>query len=87
MTAFIYPVIVHWFWHPEGWLAIEGIHDFAGSGVVHMVGGTAGLFACLIAGRRHGKDEEKDKKKQAFVTPENIENYPVLNDIVKSLKS
>jgi ammonium transporter, Amt family len=62
ITGFVYPVIVHWIWNPNGWLKDMGVHDFAGSGVVHAVGGCAGLVACWIAGPRHGynkKDEEK----------------------------
>ena len=39
ITGFIYPIIAHWAWHPEGWLYIWGYHDFAGSGVVHLTGG------------------------------------------------
>ena len=39
ITGFIYPIIAHWAWHPEGWLYIQGFHDFAGSGVVHLTGG------------------------------------------------
>ena len=40
ITGFIYPIIAHWVWHPEGWLSIMGFHDFAGSAVVHLTGGT-----------------------------------------------
>ena len=39
ITGFIYPIIAHWAWHPEGWLSIMGFHDFAGSAVVHLTGG------------------------------------------------
>lgn len=39
ITGFIYPIIAHWAWHPDGWLAILGFHDFAGSAVVHLTGG------------------------------------------------
>ena len=39
ITGFIYPIIAHWVWHPEGWLSIMGFHDFAGSAVVHLTGG------------------------------------------------
>ena len=39
ITGFVYPIIAHWAWHPEGWLNINGFHDFAGSAVVHLTGG------------------------------------------------
>ncbi len=58
MTGFVYPVIVHWVWNDEGWLKLRGVHDFAGSGVVHAVGGLAGLVACTIVGPRHGFRKE-----------------------------
>ena len=53
ITGFVYPIVVHWAWHEKGWLASEcwwtdiSYKDFAGSGVVHMVGGTAGLLGTL----------------------------------------
>lgn len=43
ITAFIYPVVAHWVWG-GGFLFCIGFIDFAGSGVVHMVGGVAGLI-------------------------------------------
>ncbi len=39
ITGFIYPIIAHWAWHPDGWLNMLGFHDFAGSAVVHLTGG------------------------------------------------
>ena len=39
ISGFIYPVIAHWAWHDEGWLNIQGFHDFAGSAIVHLTGG------------------------------------------------
>lgn len=33
----IYPFPAHWAWNPDGWLALEGFLDLAGSGVVHLV--------------------------------------------------
>merc|ERR1712084_176946 len=54
MTAFIYPVVVAWTWG-GGWLTQIGFHDFAGTGIVHMVGGVAGFIGALIIRPRHGK--------------------------------
>ena len=51
ITAFIYPLVVHWTWG-GGWLADRGYLDFAGSGIVHLVGGIAGLAGCQIVGPR-----------------------------------
>src|SRR6266404_2212295 len=52
--AFIYPVVGHWVWAPDGWLQGNGLHfhDLAGSGVVHFLGGTASAAAAWIAGPR-----------------------------------
>eukprot|EP00801_Mesodinium_rubrum_P003795 Mrub_03796.p1 GENE.Mrub_03796~~Mrub_03796.p1 ORF type:complete len:429 (-),score=116.96 Mrub_03796:96-1283(-) len=59
MTLFIYPVVVHWTWG-GGWLASMGYADFAGSGVVHLVGGTCGLVGAVILGPRLDRfDPEK----------------------------
>ena len=65
ITAIIYPVVVHWAWSGDGWLTAfpndgdpigtNGYMDFAGSSVVHMVGGFAGLMGAIIVGPRIGK--------------------------------
>lgn len=65
LTGFVYPVVSHWFWSPDGWasptrsngdlLFGSGAIDFAGSGVVHMVGGVAGLWGAFIEGPRIGR--------------------------------
>lgn len=52
MTLFIYPVVACWAWNSQGWLALRGYHDFAGSSVVHMVGGAAGLIGTIVVGPR-----------------------------------
>jgi Amt family ammonium transporter len=56
ITALIYPLVVHWTWG-GGWLSTfgEGFTDFAGSTVVHSVGGWAALMGALILGPRIGK--------------------------------
>ena len=54
-TAVIYPIAGHWIWNPGGWLAKLGMLDFAGSAVVHSVGGWASLAAVLVLGPRIGK--------------------------------
>ncbi len=67
ISAIIYPVVVHWAWSGDGWLTAfkddpiggNGYIDFAGSGVVHMVGGIAGLMGAIAVGPRIGKFTEK----------------------------
>ncbi len=54
ISAFIYPIIGHWIWG-GGWLSNMGFADFAGSTVVHMVGGFAALAGTKILGPREGK--------------------------------
>jgi ammonium transporter, Amt family len=54
ISATIYPFVGHWVWG-GGWLSNLGFGDFAGSTVVHAVGGTAALVGTLIVGPRIGK--------------------------------
>jgi ammonium transporter, Amt family len=51
MAAITYPVIVHWVWG-GGWLFDRGFHDFAGSTVVHTVGGVTALVGAWMLGPR-----------------------------------
>ncbi len=55
ITALIYPVSGHWIWNSDGWLGKLGFHDFAGSTVVHSVGGWAALVGATLLGARNGK--------------------------------
>jgi len=54
ISALIYPVVGHWIWG-GGWLAKMGFADFAGSTVVHTVGGFAALVGTSILKPREGK--------------------------------
>jgi Amt family ammonium transporter len=54
MVGIIYPITGHWIWG-GGWLAKLGMFDFAGSTVVHSVGGWAALSGAIILGPRLGK--------------------------------
>jgi Amt family ammonium transporter len=51
MAAFTYPIIVHWIWG-GGWLGDNSFHDFAGSTVVHTVGGVTALIGAWMLGPR-----------------------------------
>ncbi|MDR7211941.1 ammonium transporter [Flavobacterium piscis] len=55
MTLIIYPISGSWVWNPGGWLAKLGFVDFAGSTVVHSLGGWAALVAAAMVGPRIGK--------------------------------
>mgnify|MGYP002615162114 CR=1 FL=1 len=64
ISAVIYPVETHWVWG-GGWLSQLDLpfHDFAGSAVIHMVGGLSALIGATILGPRIGKFErDKDGK-------------------------
>lgn len=54
VTAIIYPIYGHWVWG-GGWLSELGALDFAGSGVVHGIGGYVALAGAIILGPRIGK--------------------------------
>ena len=60
MGAILYPITGHWIWG-GGWLANLGMWDFAGSTVVHSVGGWAALAGALMLGPRLGKYSKEGK--------------------------
>lgn len=63
LGGFVYPVVAHAGWSAQGFLSAfsadplwgVGMVDFAGSGVVHLTGGTTALFATMILGPRRGR--------------------------------
>ena len=55
--ALIYPIYGHWAWSESGWLAYMGFADYAGSGVVHMIGGFLALAGAMVVGPRRGWEE------------------------------
>ena len=57
-------MVVHWTWAADGWLGALGFADFAGSGIVHMVGGVCGLFGALFLGPRIGVFEPDTDKEE-----------------------
>jgi Amt family ammonium transporter len=72
VSGFIYPIIGHWAWGPDGWLAAMGseghffpslgmgFHDFAGSTVVHTIGGFIALAGAIVLGPRLGRKFKRD---------------------------
>lgn len=68
LTGFVYPVVVHSTWNGYGFLSTFnvdpflgiGVIDFAGSGVVHMVGGVTALAAAIVLGPRRGRFYDYD---------------------------
>ncbi len=55
ITAIIYPIYGSWAWNDTGWLKQMGFIDFAGSTVVHSVGGWCSLAAIILLGPRLGR--------------------------------
>ncbi|WRS28722.1 ammonium transporter [Oscillospiraceae bacterium MB08-C2-2] len=65
ISLVVYPIEAGWVWNPQGWLANLGYIDFAGSSVIHMVGGLTSLIGAIIVGPRIGKyttDPQTGKK-------------------------
>jgi ammonium transporter, Amt family len=60
MVGIIYPITGHWIWG-GGWAAKLGMFDFAGSTVVHSVGGWAALAGIIVLGPRIGKYSKEGK--------------------------
>lgn len=73
LTGFVYPVVVAWTWG-GGWLTDYGYYDFAGSGIVHMVGGVAGLTGAAILGPRLGKFTDARTGEKLIPTDNEAEN-------------
>ena len=62
--ALVYPIYGHWAWSDEGWLTQigPGFADYAGSGVVHMIGGFLALAGAFVVGPRKGFKEGVELK-------------------------
>jgi Amt family ammonium transporter len=85
VTGFIYPIIGHWAWGPDGFLATMGstgfflpglgqpFRDFAGSTVVHSIGGVVSLTGAMVLGPRLGRIFARDNKaKGGLPAPHNL---------------
>lgn len=81
VTGFIYPICGHWAWGPDGFLATmgaagkflpslgQGFRDFAGSTVVHTIGGVISLAGAMALGPRIGRVFARDDKKHGGQFP------------------
>lgn len=57
-SLFVYAPVAHAVWEPSGWLAAQGVLDFAGGTVVHINAGVAGLVCAYMLGTRRGYGRE-----------------------------
>ena len=104
VTGFLFPVIAHWVWSSEGWLSAirpenqppigtVGAIDFAGSGVVHLLGGAISLAASLFLRKAGSKQQDKTDEvslqlaaflrifvMMAYVTGSSISIQPISSD-------
>lgn len=81
VTGFIYPIVGHWAWGPDGLLALMGseknflptlgqpFRDFAGSTVVHTIGGAVSLAGAMVLGPRLGRIFARDDKSRGGMPP------------------
>src|SRR5450631_1518596 len=63
VSGFIYPILGHWAWGPDGWLNTihpAAFHDFAGSTVVHTIGGVISVTGAIVLGPRLGRKFKRD---------------------------
>ena len=63
ISLVVYPVEAHWVWGGTAWLTDMGFTDFAGSCVIHMVGGISAFIGAAILGPRIGKYDKDGNSK------------------------
>ena len=82
LASFVYPIILAWTWG-RGWLFDKGFHDFAGSGVVHLVAGTTALWGAIFVGERRSKVRAREGHvlHKIQVNPKSSEIQHQLNEI------
>ena len=70
ISAVVYPIEAGWIWNGQGWLAQLGFVDFAGSTVIHTVGGITAFIGAAMLGARIGKyTREQDGKVRVNAIP------------------
>jgi len=83
LTGFVYPVVVHSVWSPQGFLSARSVNplwgvgtiDFAGSCVVHLTGGSTALIATYLLGPRRGRFH--DHRGNVLETPKEFPGHSV----------
>lgn len=90
ISAIIFPVVLHWQWGEDGWLAPlrtsgpalfnTGALDYAGSGFVHTVGGLCALIATIVIGAREGRFTEG--KHEPNVMPQQSPVFQVVGGLI-----
>ena len=91
LAGFVYPVVAHNVWSNNGFLSQTNINplldsgaiDFAGSGVVHLTGGTTALIATLILGPRRGRFY--DAQGEPLDTPTSFPGHSVALQLLGTL--
>merc|ERR1719228_1548683 len=64
ITGWVYPPVSHWAWDESGWLAQTNHYlDFAGSGVVHLLGASCSIVGCYFMGPRIGRFSDSGEPK------------------------
>lgn len=76
VSWFLYPIAAHWVW-AGGWLADLGFVDFAGSSVVHLVGGTSSLCCIIMLGARNNRwitvlNEQGNHEQRENIRPSSV---------------
>lgn len=75
LSSLVYPMVVHWCWSDDAWLANGSEHDiaffdFAGSGVVHLTGGSVAFMLINAIGAREGRFNDKGEVQS--LSPHNL---------------
>jgi len=93
LTGFVYPVVAHNIWSPNGFLSCKsvgdplfgiGMIDFAGSGVVHVTGGSTALVATFLLGPRRGRfyDEKGERLEEPKSFPGHSKSLQMLGTLI-----
>jgi len=79
LASFVYPTILAWTWG-KGWLYDKGFHDFAGSGIIHLVAGTTALWGAIFVGERRSKVRVRESR-QINDQDVNVKSAAIQNEL------